>query len=82
MHMHSARAYNVHYVTNQEMTYAIELRSLNSICVPNLVSIATTFLDPEDPSRINFSGPGARSVHPTGTAPPMDFKLVQYTCDL
>ena len=73
--MHSARAYNVHYVTNQEMTYAIELRSLNSICVPNLVSIATTFLDPEDPSRINFSGPGARSLHPTETVTTKAYRL-------
>ena len=49
------------------MTHTIELRSLNSISVPNLVSIGEHFLEPEDPSQINFSGPGARSLHLTGT---------------
>ena len=67
MQMHSARAMHVHYAPHHEMTCTIELRSLNSIYVPNLVSIAQNFLAPEDPSKINFSGPGARSLHPTGT---------------
>ena len=30
----------------------------------------------------SFFAPGACSWHPTGTVPPMDFKLVQYACDL
>ena len=63
MHMHSARALNVHYVPYHEMTRTIELRSLNSISVPNLVSIGQNFLEPEDPSQINFFGPGSRSMH-------------------
>ena len=64
MHMHSARAAHVHYAPHHEMACTIELRSLNSISVPNLVSIAQNFLEPEDPSRIKFSGPGARSCTP------------------
>ena len=67
MHMHSARAAHVHYAPHHEMACTIELRSLNSISVPNLVSIAQNFLEPEDPYRIKFSGPGARSLHPRGT---------------
>ena len=67
MHMHSARAKHAHYVPYHEMTCTIELRSLNSISVPILVSIGQNFLEPEDPSQINFSGPGARSLHRTGT---------------
>ena len=67
VHMHSARAAHVHYAPHHEMACTIELRSLNSISVPNLVSIAKNFLEPEDPYRIKFSGPGARSLHPTGT---------------
>ena len=49
------------------ITNTIELRSLNSFSVPNLVSIAQSFLKPEDPSRINLSGPGARTLHRTRT---------------
>ena len=29
-----------------------------------------------------FTASGACSMHPTGTTPPMDFKLAQYACDL
>ena len=57
------------------MTHTIELRSLNSINVPNLVSIAKNFLEPEDPSRINFSGVVARSLHPTRTATTKTYML-------
>ena len=49
------------------MACTIELRSLNSISVPNLVSKAQRFLKTEDPSQINLSGPGARSLHRTRT---------------
>ena len=34
------------------------------------------------PRQNSFFAPGACSWYPTGTAPPMDFKLVQYACDL
>ena len=64
------------------MTYTIELRSLNSISVPNLVSIAQNFLEPEDPSRINFSGPGARSLHTTRTVTTKTYRLGEQTGDL
>ena len=49
------------------MACTIEIYSLNSISVPNLVSIAQNFREPEDPSRIKFSGAGARRLYPTGT---------------
>ena len=67
MHMHSARAAHVHYAPHHEMACTIEVRSLNSISVPNLVSISQSFLEPEDPSRIKFSGASARRLHPAGT---------------
>ena len=51
------------------------LRSLNSISVPNLVSIDQNFLEPEDPSQINFSGPDARSLHPPGTVTTKTYRL-------
>ena len=65
MHMHSARSAHMHYAPHHEMACTIELRSLNSITVPNLVSIAQSFLEPEDPSRIKISGAGARSLYLT-----------------
>ena len=33
------------------------------------------FLEPEDPSQINFSGPGARSLHPTRTVTTKTYRL-------
>ena len=80
MQMQSARAMHVHYAPHHEMTCTIELRSLNSICVPNLVSIAQNFLEPEDPSQINFSSPGARSLLLTGTVTTKAYMLD--VCDL
>ena len=65
MHMHSARAAHAHYALHHEMACTIELRSLNSISVPNLVSISQSFLEPEDPSRIKISGHRARSLYLT-----------------
>ena len=55
---------------------------LNSISVPNLVSIGQNFLKPEDPSRINFSGLVARSLHPTRTATTKTYMLgsMHVTC--
>ena len=75
MHMQSARAAHVHYEPHHQMACTIELRSLNSISVPNLVSIAQSFLEPEDPSQINFSGPGARSLHRTGSVTTKTYSL-------
>ena len=57
------------------MTCDVELRSLNSTSVPNLVSIRQNFLEPEDRSQINFSGPGARRRHLTGTVTTKAFML-------
>ena len=70
-----ANAVHVHYAPNHQMACAIELRSLNSISVPNLVSIAQKFLKPEDLSQINFSGPGARSLHPSETLTTKAYRL-------
>ena len=50
MQMHSARDYALY----DEMTCNIEFRTLNSISVPNLVSIAQNFLEPEDPVKYIF----------------------------
>ena len=72
---------HVHYATHQ-MQCTIELRTLNFISVPNLVSLAQNFLEPEDPSRIKFFGPGACTLHPTRTATGKAYRLGQYTCDL
>ena len=77
-----ARAYHVHCALCHETTCIIELRSLNSISVPNLVSISKNFLEPEDPSRINFSGLVARSLHPTRTATTKTYILGKHACDL
>ena len=68
--------------TPHEMTCTIELRSLNSICVPNLVSIAQNFLEPEDPSQINFFVPVARSLHLKGTVTTKAYMLEKHACDL
>ena len=80
--IHSARAMHVHYVPYHQMACTIELRALNSISAPNLVSIAENFLEPEDPSQINFSGPGARSLHLTGTVTTKAYMLGKRTFDL
>ena len=47
-----------------------------------LVSLAQSFLKPKDPWSKRFSAPGACNLQPTEMAPPMDFKLVRYACDL
>ena len=52
--VHTARAMHVHYATYHQMQCTIELRTLNSINVPNLVSLAQNVLEPENPSRIVF----------------------------
>ena len=45
---------HVHYVPNHQMQCTIELHTLNSISVPNLVSLAQNFLEPKDPSNEVF----------------------------
>ena len=82
MHMHSARAAHVHYAPHHEMACTIEVRSLNSISVPNLVSLAQSFLKPENPMPKKFSASGACSLHHTGTATTKAHRLGLYTCDL
>ena len=67
--------WHVHYAPHHQMACTIELRSLNSISVPNLVSIAQSLLKPEDPSQINFSGPGARSLRRTGPVTTKTYSL-------
>ena len=80
--VHSARAMHVNYATHHHMQCPIELRTLNSIDVPNLVSLAKNFLEPEDPSPIKFFGPGACSLHPTRTAVRKAYRLGQFMCNL
>ena len=46
------------------------------------MSLAQSFLKPEDPSSKKVSAPGACNLQPTEVAPPMDFKLVRCACDL
>ena len=49
MHVHSAHAVHVHYAPHHQMQCTIESCTLNSTSVPNLVSPAQNFLEPEDP---------------------------------
>ena len=46
------------------------------------VSLAQSFLKPKDPSSKRYSASGACNLYPTQMAPPKDFKLVRYACDL
>ena len=82
LHMHSARSMHMHYVPHHQMTYNIELFSLKSISVVNLVSIAQIFLEPADPCQINSSGLGTHRLHPTETVTTETHRLWQHTCDL
>ena len=68
--------------TYHQMQCTIELCTLNSSGVPNFVSLAQNFLEPEDPSRIKFFGPSACSLHPTKMATRKACRLGQYTRDL
>ena len=72
------------YATYHQMQCTIELRTLNSNNVPNLVSPVQTFLEPEDPSRIFFSvlARSLFSLHPTKMATRKAYRLGQYTYDL
>ena len=65
----------MHYAPYHKMTCTMELRSSNSISVPNLVSIVQNCLEPEDPSRIKFSGHCARSLHPIRTLLTKTYRL-------
>ena len=75
-------SYDMRNFPSLGMMTTIELHSLNSISAPTLVSIEQNFLEPEDPSRINLSGPGARSLHTTGTVTTKVHTSSQYICDL
>ena len=66
---------------HHQMECTIELRSLNSISVPNLVSIAESFLKPKDPGQKVFR-PWRVQLAPHTNGTPKDFKLVRYACDL
>ena len=46
---------HVRYAPNHQMQCTIELHTLNSISIPNLVSQAQNLLELKDPSRIKFS---------------------------
>ena len=50
--------------------------------LPNLVAISQNFLNPEDPSQMNFAGPGTRSLHRTGTVTTKACLLGKHTCYL
>ena len=78
--VHSARAMHVHYATHHQMQCTIELRTLNFISVPNLVSLAQKFpRTGESLSNKVFFGPGACTLHPTRTATGKAYRLGQYT---
>ena len=64
MHMHRT----IRCAPNRQMQCAIELHTMSFISVPNFVLLAQYFLEPKDPSRITFFGPGACSLYPTRTA--------------
>ena len=64
------------------MACTIELRLLNFISEPNFVSIVQHFLEPEDPSRIKFSGASACRLHPAGTVTTKAHTSGRYTCNL
>ena len=71
------------YVFNFEIyRFAKKAAKLPHPPLPNLVSIAKNFLEPEYPSRINFSGLVARSLHPTRTATTKTYMLGKHACDL
>ena len=44
------------------------------------MSIGQNFLEPEDPSQVNFSGPGARSLQLTGTVTTEAYMLEKHVC--
>ena len=73
---------HVRYALYDEMTCNIEFRSLSSISVSNLLSIAKKFLEPEDPCQINFFPTGARYLHQTGSVTTNTYRLGWHTCDL
>ena len=72
----------MHNVSQPLESYGAKLALSRCTHVPSLVSLAQSFLKPEDPSSKRFSAPGACNLQPTEVAPPMDFKLLRYACDL
>ena len=77
-----ARALHVHTAPQPILSYGAKWAMPRCTYVPSLVSLAQTLLSPEDPMSKKLSASGACSWRPTETAPPVDFKLIQYACDL
>ena len=63
-----ARALHVHNALHPPISYGAKQALPRCTHVPSLVSLAQSFLKPEDPMSKKFSSPGACSLHPTGTA--------------
>ena len=63
-----ARALHVHTAPQLIKSYGAKWALPRCTHVPSLVSLAQSFLEPEDPMSKKFSSPGACSLHPTGTA--------------
>ena len=61
---------------------SILYRSSSSISVPNLVSLAQRFPEPEDPLPKTFSAPRTCAVHPSGTETTKDRGSQWGSCDL
>ena len=82
MHVRSARVMHVHYAPNRQMQCTIELHTMNPIGVPNFVSVAQNFLEPKDPSRITFFGPGGAACTPQERQPEKhtDKGSIRMTC--
>ena len=76
------RQKNIKSSTINALNITPQLHTFNFINVPNLVSLAQNFLEPEDPSRIKIFGPGACSLNPTRTVTRKAYRLGQNTCDL
>ena len=63
-----ARALHVHTAPQLIKSYGAKQALPRCTHVPSLVSLAQSFLKPEDPMSKKVSSPGACSLHPTGTA--------------
>ena len=63
-----ARALHVHTAPQLIKSYGAKQALPRCTHVPSLVSLAQSFLKPEDPMSKKFSSPGACSLHPTRTA--------------
>ena len=77
-----ARALHVHTTPQLIKSYGAKQALPRCTHVPSLVSLAQSFLKPEDPMSKKFSSPGACSLHPTRTATTKAHRLgsVRVTC--